>query len=257
MVHAASLSTSPPLAELTRSGYDGITDMVGNSLDGNNNGRTEGSAADTVTGDDAYGLDPVWRFGTSDRPNLIPPRIHATLPETGNHTEWRAGTGGASRIPLDQPPQADFDSILQTLTLTSDTVLIRTNEDDALRDTFWWTVHHRLLNSTGGIATSMDEAVAGRALIRHRLYLPATSTLPGAVAPEYYPFYFSGIQNLYQNCFNPSASERCVGPSCCNGRASTGVCPYLSVPHNLHFHDVSSRLAFCGLLTTLIAWGSC
>ncbi len=226
IVRAATLSSDPPQAELTRSGYDGIVDMVGNSLDGNANGRSEGSASDRVPGDDAYGLAPVWRFGTTDRPNLVPPIVRATMPQTGNHTEWRLGTGGSSRIPLDLPPQADFDSILQTSTLTSDTVLIQNNEAPELRDTFWWTVHHQLLNATGDAATSTSAAVAGRVFIKHRLYLPATSTALGAIAPEYYPFYFSGIQNIYQNCFNPSASDRCVGPFCCDGRASTVVCPY-------------------------------
>lgn len=213
LVKAASLGTNPPQAQLTSSGYDGITDVAGNSFDGNGDGLAQGAPTDN---------DDRLSFGTSDQPNLTPPTIRQTVPQAGDRV-------GSSNIPLDQAPYADFDSPLQSSTVNSDSALIRSNETAASSDTFWWQARQDFLTSGGTVATSGDAVVGGRVRITHRLYLPSTST--GAVAPQYYPVIYSGIQNVYQNCFNPASSLTCHGgPYCCDDRTSGSVCPYAVPP---------------------------
>ncbi len=193
---AASLSDTPPLALFTASGVDGITDMAGNSLDGNGNNAAEGRDLDD------YG----WTFATLAEPNLDAPRIRETLPIAGDFDS-------SSNIPVDQEPQATFDTIMQSSTVNSDNVIIRTSEPTELADTFWWTTGQEVLTSAGAVAGPGDETVYGRVSMSHRPYLSATTSS----SPIYQPVLFSGLQNVYQNCYNPASSESCTGsPHCCD-----------------------------------------
>ncbi|MDO8617901.1 MAG: Ig-like domain-containing protein [Candidatus Uhrbacteria bacterium] len=223
LVKAATLSTTPPQALLSESGYDGITDVVGNSLDGNADGQAQGPPKDHYS----------WNFGTSDKPNLDPPTIIATRPRAGDKGSYAAG-GGSSKIPLDLPPEADFDSVLQASTLTSDSAFINTNEPPKLADTFWWTTQQQLLSADGQVATSGAKIVGGRVRINHRLYVPASTIANKAVIPEYDPYLISDLQNIYQNCFYPAASKTCAAnpssPNCCDERSSNTACQYPLFP---------------------------
>ncbi|KAA0206835.1 hypothetical protein EDM68_00710 [Candidatus Uhrbacteria bacterium] len=211
---AASLTDTPPVAALTASGYDGIVDMAGNSLDGNGDGDAQGSDTDTTPGDDRYG----WTFGTNDSPNLAAPVIRSTNPTAGD-------LGASSNLPLDFEPQATFDTILQSSTVNSDNVILRTNEPAEFADTFWWAVSQEFLTAAGMPADVGDDPEHGRLSIRHRLYLPATST---RATPIYQPLLRSGIQNVYQNCYNPAGSDDCradgANPNCCDGTSQSGAC---------------------------------
>lgn len=208
LAKAARLTTTPPIAELTGSGYDGIVDMVGNSLDGNGDGTAQGPGSD----------DKLWSFGTQSAPNLAAPRILNTDPVAGDRSR-------SSNLSVDHVPSAEFDSILQSSTVNSDSVEMRTNEPLALQDTFWWTPRSELLTADGRlVAASGDVAARTRTRIDHRLYLPAASSTD---IPEYDPFILSDVQNVYQNCFNPSSSDSCRGtPYCCDGRPSTEACTF-------------------------------
>jgi hypothetical protein len=221
IAHAPTLSDTPPQAFLSGSGYDGITDMVGNALDGNGDGDTQGSDADSTPGNDDYG----WSFGTRGAPNLSAPRIESTDPIAGDLMD-------SSNLPLDSNPTADFDSVLQSSTVNSDTIELQTNEPSDMADTFWWSLSQDPLTETGAIAGVGDIATKGRLTVDHRIYSPASSTDPGAVVPTYQPMIRSGVQNVYQNCFNPAASDRCAAdasdPNCCDGRAQTGACSDLT-----------------------------
>lgn len=194
-----------PQALLTPSGYDGIVDMASNALDGNGDGE--------VSGDDRYG----WSFTTGNKPNLDPPIIKSTNPTAGDLT-------ASSNIPVDSKPEATFDTILQSSTVNSENVILRTNEPVDFADTFWWSVSQDVLTAEGFPSDADAEPVNGRITINHRLYLPATSL---SATPIYQPLLRSGIQNVYQNCFNP-ASRSCLdsqlGPDCCDGRAQKGAC---------------------------------
>ncbi|MDO8584465.1 MAG: pilin [bacterium] len=206
LVHAATLSSQPPEAELTLSGYDGVTDLAGNSMDGNANGKAEG-----------YGKDDYqWQFATTNKPNLEAPKIVRTRPTAGD-------SNASSNIPVDQPPQADFDSILQSSTLTTDSAFIKPSEGEGGEDTFWWTVQQMLINGEGVVASGSKDIVGGRASVDHRLYAPA---IPKKFVPDYYPYLLSDLQNVYQNCFNPAASASCKGPNCCDEKETMTACPF-------------------------------
>jgi len=213
-VLSPSLSDTPPQAALTASGYDGVVDMAGNALDGNGDGTAQGSASDAVTGDDRYG----WTFGTAGAPNLTPPNIKSTSPIAGNLTD-------ASNLAVDRKPTATFDSILQSSTVNTQNIIMRSNESAAMADTFWWSVSQESLNASGAPAEIGDDPVSGRVTVGHRIFLPATST---AAVPVYQTSYKSGLQNVYQNCFNPAASDAChadaSNPNCCDGRVQAGGC---------------------------------
>ncbi len=211
---SASLSDTPPQAVLTSIGYDGIVDMASNALDGNGDGDAQGSESDAVAGDDRYG----WTFGTSDAPNLTPPTLRSTNPTAGD-------LASSSNIPLDQKPEALFDSLLQGSTVNSETVGIRTNEPAEFADTFWWSISQDFLTAAGVPAGVGDEPVNSNVLMAHRLYVPATST---TAVPIYQPIILSGVQNVYQNCFNPAGSVDCradsTNPNCCDGTPGNAAC---------------------------------
>ncbi len=205
--HAATLSDDPPLAAFTSSGFDGVTDIVGNSLDGDANGTAEGRGPDDYT----------WNFGTLLDPNLDAPRIVETDPIAGDYAD-------SSNLPVDSEPSARFDTILQASTVNSDNIFIRTNEPAGLIDTFWYTPRQTVLTDTGAEAGPGDIPVAGRSTIAHRLYTPMPDAAGGT--PEYHPTIEAGVQNVYQNCFNPASSDSCTGsPHCCDERSTSALCP--------------------------------
>ncbi len=216
LVNAATLSTQPPQALFTNQGFDGITDVVGNSLDGDGNGTADGPPQDNY----------VWSFGTTNQVKLAPPRITETVPESV------PGVGQSNR-PLDEAVTATFDDLLQASTLTSDAAYIQPlgpGETDP--DTFWWSVGMELLNGNGVVIQPGEQAAASRLVISHRPYLPS------GIDPDslnyYNPFLLSDLQDVYQNCFNPASSvntinpaQSCVGiPNCCNGSPSSQACSF-------------------------------
>ena len=210
-VKAATLeSASSSQAAIVRGLYDGVVDAASNSLDGNANDRAQGPPTDTYS----------YAFTTLTNPDRTAPFVRGFVPspETG-------------LIPVDQIPSADFNSILQSSTVNSGNIKLITNEPPS--DTFWF--RPRMLNLIGvRPVTAGENASSSRALIDHRIYAAATTRF----APEYYPSFGSGVQNIYQNCFNPTSSDNttaeCRGtadrPNCCfiGGVAtpSASACPY-------------------------------
>lgn len=216
-VQAPTMSDTPPLAFLSGFGYNGIVDMVGNALDGNGDGITQGSPDDGVDGNDNY----VWAFGTNGPPVLTAPSILSTTPNERD-------IASRSNIALDLNPEATFDSVLQSSTVNSETIGIRTNEPVAMADTFWWTLSQENLTAAGTPAGSGDIASQARVSIDHRIFSAATSTDPTAIVPIYQPVFLSGVQNVLQNCFNPSGSDICdansTNPNCCDGDPRSAAC---------------------------------
>ncbi|MBI4139201.1 Ig-like domain-containing protein [Candidatus Uhrbacteria bacterium] len=209
LVKAATLSDQPPLAQFTQQGFDGITDVVGNSLDGNGNNKAEGGPQD----------DYSWLFGTSNEVKLTPPKILETVPDA------TPGQGQSNR-PLDEPVTATFDTILQASTLTSDAARIEPQgpgETDP--DTFWYAVGMTLLTANNTPLKQGDIAERSQIVIKHRPYLPS-GLLPKEL--NYYnPFLLSDVQDAYQNCFNPAASGVCKGvPNCCNNSPKGQDCTF-------------------------------
>ncbi len=224
LVKAATLSNTPPQAAPTDSGlFDGVADLAANSLDGNGDGIAQGP--NPVAGQtDNY----QWTFATTDKPNLVSPRIKTTLPTAGNFSSAKSDPAGSSDVSPAQTPEANFDSVLQASTINTSNVLLKHNEPKNFADTFWWSTRQYFLNKDGIVPkTPEDPVVAGRVSIQHRLYLPAPDQ---GTAPVYMPLLMSDVQNVYQNCFNPAASEACNAtlnpptPNCCNGKISSLPC---------------------------------
>ncbi len=232
LVKAATLSASPPQAApvTTHLGsiFDGVVDVAGNSLDGNANGTAQGPP------DDHYRAS----FSTSQDADLRPPRIRSTIPPIGNDRF----PSGSSEIPVTQEPQITFGAedatpevnIPQASTINSTNVAIaRQNEPPELTgDTFWWTPALTLLSRLEAMIPPGD-ALYGRVGIQHRAYIPLPAPVAGRptpLAPVYAPVLNSGVQNLLQNCFKPSASVRCSAtsrePNCCDGERSSDLCPF-------------------------------
>jgi len=206
---AATLSEQPPLAQFTSQGFDGITDIVGNSLDGNGNGTANGPPVDSFQ----------WSFGTSNEIKLTPPHVVDTVPSASPGSDQ-------SNRPLDEEVTATFDSLMQASTLNSDSALIQPQgpgETDP--DTFWYTVRAVLLNAGGMPIQPGETASKTQLAIKHRPYLPS-GQLPNEI--HYYnPFVFSDVQDAFQNCFNPASSNVCHGaPNCCNNSPKATACTF-------------------------------
>ncbi len=206
LVQAASLDGDGPQAKIfTSGGFDGAVSVTANSLDGNKNGKAEGTLDDSYT----------WEFGTSNDIKILPPQIEKTVPNTQ--------IGGTSNVSVDQPVKVSFDTRLRASTLTSANALIDPHgKDETKPDTFWWSVGMTLLNEDG---SDFDPSKAGAPaptksalMISHRNYLP--SGLEEKDLNYYDPYVFHGVEDVYQNCFNPAGKCGDIsgqGPNCCNG----------------------------------------
>jgi len=208
-IRPATLSDTPPLAQFTAQGFDGITDIVGNSLDGNANGTAEGSPLDTY----------VWSFATSNEIKLTPPSITETVPSASPGPDQ-------SNRPVDEDVTATFDGLMRASTFTSDAAYIQpTGPGETNPDTFWYSVRMELLDANNTPIVPGTIADKSQLAIRHRPYLPS-GELPATI--HYYnPFILSDVQDAYQNCFNPASSNVCNGaPNCCNNTPKAQECVF-------------------------------
>lgn len=203
IAHAATLDGAGPQAQFLAAGFDGITDVAANSLDGNNDSITQGRGAD----------DYSWRFGLTNDINLQPPTVEATLPPAPESDPGRQNVDPFGLV------HVRFDSLLQPSTFNTDNAAIVPHEQPIYADTFWWTTGLSDLTSANTpVVNPTDVPAKTDATLDHRQF--ATSTL-------YDPFLYSGIQNVYQNCFNPASSASCNGsPNCCLDTASTQDCKF-------------------------------
>ena len=129
---------------------------------------------------------------------------------------------GQSNIDPYAPVTARFDTLLQSSTVNTDNAYIQSQEPAELADTFWWDTEVRTLTSMNEpVSSPTDVAAKGVVVIEHRTYASST---------EYDPFLLSGIQNMYQNCFNPASGPACpMGPggaNCCQGNRQAAECAF-------------------------------
>lgn len=196
-VKAASLSTTPPLAaENGAFGFDGIVDMAGNSLDGNGNGVAEGPPP---SGSD----NGLFAFATNDEIFLDPPVIKAISPEVLE--------GG---VAVDTPVTLDFDSPMLSHSVNAGNVFINRSgpAEQTLGENTWY--YYSLLdhiNASGDPVQFGEEPVGSRISIKHRPFLPSETPAqnqdPWTAMSLYSPNANHRLLNIYQNCFNPAASD--------------------------------------------------
>ena len=221
-VLAATVGSEPP--QSIGFPYNGIVDLAGNSFDGNGDGIASGPTSQS--GNPPYnwiggivasqGDDVAWQFNTSDQIDLIPPKITKIDPGLS-----------AQNISLEIPIEATFDKIMSVFTLNNENLGL--NHDVPAPYELWYSIRAEVLDSLGQPVLPGDDPVKTKAIIKHGSFAP--SLLPPAVQYNYFPIITSKIQDLRQNCFNPSAGPSCVptatSPYCCNGVLSAIKCSFI------------------------------
>jgi hypothetical protein len=195
---------------------DGITDLAGNSFDGNGDGTASGSLSVFNKNDanaalksspeafaayaSSHGDDYSWNFTTTNDIILTAPTILSVAPGFN-----------ALGVNSGSIPTADFDRVLMKSSVTKNTadgsgsVALYASSTDEVD--FW-------LNTSSSTIS-----------IKHEKFKEEG---------KYTPEFNSGIKDIYQNCYQPSsgkesvASPMCtptkVQPYCCNGALSAVSC---------------------------------
>ena len=196
----------------------GITDLAGNSLDGNGNGKTEGPGQLDAKQDDTAALDNfLWTFATGNVLDLLGPAITKLVPN--NKTEAISN--------LDILIQAFFNEDLDANTVDTEAELIGQNADGKSFNG-WFDAN------LGSVAvTEMVEGkVTGekvdmtKVAITHGPFVKYSEGSPQS--PIYTPILKSGIKDSRQNCFSPMKEEgNVVESSNCefNKDAGKSCCP--------------------------------
>lgn len=174
---------------------NGVTDMCGNSLDGNGDGIAQGQSTDNY----------AFEFTTDDQIDLVPPKVVTQNPV--------AQTGGIGNIPRDALIDATFNKLMSATppSMTSDSMRLVPPANDGAPTNFSVT-SEGLPSVVGG---KLDQT---KASIRHDLL--------SVNSQKYAADMTSGLRDLHQNCFFPGGGQTvCTGnePYCCNGT------PYSSV----------------------------
>ncbi len=196
-IKAATLSNTPPLAaEVGPFGFDGIVDMAGNSLDGNGNGVAQGPPPGG--NDNAF-----FTFATNDEIFLDAPVVTGIVPDVL-----------AGGVATDDPATISFDAVLLSHTVNSANVTLGRAgpaEQGVGPNTWYYYSSLEQLNAAGDPVTFGEEPVASKINIKHRPFLPSETPAinqdPWTVMSIYSPSITQGLMNVYQNCFNPAASD--------------------------------------------------
>jgi hypothetical protein len=215
LVKAATLGAEPPQA--AGFPYDGIVDLAGNSMDGNGNGKADGPKTNFVwnSGNATLGDNVSWQFNTSDQIDLVPPKISAILPGLS-----------AQNVGLNMPVKATFNKVMSVTTLNNSNLSI-THDVPPPYEMFYG-VDAEALDALDQPIAAGAEPVKTRAIIKHGAFAPSVF---GGAQYNYFPGIKSKVQDLRQNCYNPSAGPSCtptaLAPYCCNGIPSAGKCNYI------------------------------
>ncbi len=214
-VLAATLGAEPPQA--AGFPYDGIVDLAGNSLDGNGDGKAQGPKSNFVwnSGATALGDNVSWQFNTSSQIDLVPPRISSITPGLS-----------AQNVGLNTPVKAIFNKVMSVITLNNSNLSI-THDVPAPYEMFY-SVDAEALDAKDQPVAAGANPVKTRAIIKHGAFTPSVL---GGTQYNYYPGIKSKIQDLRQNCYNPSSGPSCTPtsalPYCCNGILSAIKCNYV------------------------------
>ena len=218
---SATVGDSPPQTKYYPP--DGITDLAGNSLDGNANGKADGPPADNID----------WNFTTTNALDLTPPTVTAVAPapESGN-------------ADLGKPVTISFDKPMSITTLTNSNLVFDTFPNLPL----WYFGEGTNLDASGSPVTSMNDPVATtQGVIEHERLAPTVgkcsagprngsacavdADCPAAVCTKqvffYYPKATSGVTDIYQNCFLPACGGPLSDPTrryCCPSLAGDVSC---------------------------------
>lgn len=202
------------------SNVDGIIDLALNSFDGD---RSVASDGPLNYYDDNFGVTANrnnkdnyrFSFYVNDTINLTPPEIESVTPAQGS-----------MGISLADPIKIVWNTLMMNSTLTTGNRSI----DNGLT-----TVEHKLINlwslTSSAIGywvknDNIDTATASRPLDGEPdKTISWIEHTPFSESMSYHAQAGSGIRDIYQNCYKPSAGVNCpvsdTNPSCCFGAAAS------------------------------------
>ncbi|MCX6740626.1 MAG: TrbC/VirB2 family protein [Candidatus Parcubacteria bacterium] len=186
LLKAATLATAgsaealekPDLLSSKGTLYDGLTDMCGNSLNGNKDNTPQGPAGTyNLNSLSGGGDNAIWKFNTNDTVDLIPPLIESRNPDQSEEVSPKADLNLLfSKLLM-------FNSLVQGSTLT----LVQTDDPTA----YWFEKNNDDLTDKTTV------------IIKTNGLKPDGEEYPIIVG--------SGTKDLYQNCFMPPAdTQNCI-----------------------------------------------
>ncbi len=188
-VYAATPGENPPQVDIFP--YNGIVDVTGNALDGNN----DGIAGDHYT----------WGFTTTNDINLSAPHIVAISPDILEED-----------VDFDQKVIVTFNGPMMTSTLTSDNITLASSPEYEL----WFSMFTDLIE--------VEEIETSQTTVRHGVFLESNDELTyyysasvGDVRNQYQNCYYpaEGPGRMTDSCgTNPDE------PYCCDGIPSENLC---------------------------------
>ncbi len=200
--------------------YPGVTDVAGNSLNGNGDDKASGPPIDSY----------VWSFSTSSVLDITSPHVAAQSPDFEGEN-----------VDLSAPVAITFDEPVSATSVSSSTVHLGVRPTTA-PISYWVTVdpvdgsvanisHSRLIPSTGECASGLR---AGESCAVTADCPSGTGTALCTLQRfDYYPEVTTGVTDLAQNCFFPGCGPKSdPGPSdpnrpfCCSGTACRESCIY-------------------------------
>jgi len=221
-VSAANAKTAPPQADLPYP-FDGVTDVAGNALDGDGDGKAEGPTFDSVP----------FAFSTSGTLDTTGPQISAVAP-----------TFDQSGADLTAPVAITMDEPLSATSISNSTISFGVKPNISL----WYYATAVNLAATGEPAKAGETVVRTRAEIDHATLAPSVglcllgiragkdcsvdTDCPGGSCSvtrfDYYPNVTSGVTDMAQNCFYPACGTDPGKPFCCSGTACSTACAIAS-----------------------------
>ncbi len=177
-------------------GYNGVVDMVGNSLDGNEDDTSSGPDQDNF----------LYSFSTSGNKDISAPKIINILPKVN-----------ATKIDVELDPVITFSKPMQYSSF-SDAMLLNNPEEIAVG--FSKRFDEEVIPEGEPHADFYDER--GQFIIHHGTEFYEDG--------EYIPHLPSSIMDMANNCFYPAQDDMgCSGtseskPWCCNGNPSSSAC---------------------------------
>ncbi len=223
LIKAASLSSQAPTAT---NPPDGVADLANNSLDGNKDGKAEGPVSNYDLGapDATKGDNVVWTFATNNNIDLTPPKILSVTPVVGAGTTITNTNTAIPPASPSRPIMILFSKLIMSSTLKPDSNYtdsqgnpdpydyVTLNQpappsplptgytDAASWEAANW-VGYWLGKIDGDLSNNGTLESAG--IINHGQFLQFSG---------YNTNVGSGVKDINQNCFYPSAGPNCPAP---------------------------------------------
>ncbi|NLZ74312.1 Ig-like domain-containing protein [Candidatus Falkowbacteria bacterium] len=198
---------------------NGVVDLALNSFDGDRNNVSDGPLNfynDNFSAEDNHNKKDNYRFSffVNNTINLTPPKIESITP-----------VQGATGVGLAEPIKIAWNTLMMNSTLTTGSRKVNNGLT---------TVEHKLINLWSSANQAVGYWVKNENIdietpfqsldgepdktISWIMHTPLLESM------TYHVQAGSGIRDIYQNCYKPSASESCVAtetsPSCCFGTAT-------------------------------------